>query len=39
MSDHRGDQPLPATGRFILGLGIFLIVVWVLMFTLMANRW
>jgi hypothetical protein len=39
MSDPHDDQPLPATGRFVLGLGIFLVAVWVLMFALMASRW
>jgi hypothetical protein len=39
MSDNRHDPPLPATGRFVLGLGIFLLAVWLLMFALMASRW
>jgi len=39
MGDNREDEPLPATGRFVLGLGIFLVAVWALMFALMAGRW
>jgi hypothetical protein len=39
MSDNRPDGPLPATALFVTGLGIFLVVVWVLMFALMASRW
>jgi len=39
MSDHRDDQPLPATGRFVFGLGAFLVIVWLLMFALMHSRW
>lgn len=39
MSDERKDQPLPATGLFVTALGIFLVVVWLLMFELMKSRW
>jgi len=39
MSDKRTDEPLPATARFLIGLGIFLVVVWGLMWVLMTSRW
>jgi hypothetical protein len=39
MNDNRQDDPLPATALFVTGLGIFLVVVWALMFALMTSRW
>jgi hypothetical protein len=38
MSDQHDDQPLPATARFVLGLGVFLVVAWALMFALLMHR-
>jgi hypothetical protein len=33
------DEPLPSTLRFVLGLGAFITVGWLLMFALLQSRW
>jgi hypothetical protein len=39
MKQPHVDPPLPATVRFVIGLGIFFVVGWLLMFRLMLVRW
>jgi hypothetical protein len=33
------EEPLPATLQFVLGLGAFILVGWLLMFALLQSRW
>jgi len=33
------DPPLPATVQFVIGLGAFIVIGWILMFRLMLSRW
>jgi hypothetical protein len=35
----REDEPLPATLRFVFGLGVAIVVGWFLMFWLLRDRW
>jgi len=39
MGDKPRDPPLPATVAFVVGLGVFIVVGWLLMFRLMLARW
>lgn len=39
MDDEPKDRPLPATVQFVIGLGLFIVVGWFLMFRLMLARW
>ena len=33
------DEPLPATLRFVVAIGIFIFIGWFLMFVLLEDRW
>jgi hypothetical protein len=37
--NFHGDEPLPATLRFVLSLGALLFLGWLLMFALLLHRW
>jgi hypothetical protein len=41
MSTHKpaADEPLPATQKFVFGVGIFIVIGWILMFFLLRARW
>jgi hypothetical protein len=39
MHDKQKDPPLPATVAFVIGLGIFFVIGWLLMFRLLTVRW
>jgi hypothetical protein len=34
-----GDEPLPLTFRFVMFLGIAILLGWIAMFWLLASRW
>ncbi len=37
--DPTADEPLPLTLRFVLALGIFILIGWFCMFALLQARW
>jgi hypothetical protein len=37
--EHGGDDPLPATMRFVLVVGAIIFVGWCLMYVLLRARW
>jgi len=39
MNRHSPDPPLPATVKFVIAVGLILLIGWLLMFRLMLVRW
>jgi len=37
--EKQKDVPLPATVAFVVGLGVVIVVGWLLMFRLLMERW